>query len=302
MSRISLLVVCFTLVAVPGALFADDAPKNWQLRYRFADDQELHYRIDDQKKIEVQVGGAGDTVRHTSHTLRRHLVKHVGEDGAATFELTILRVQMQASSGNDVIEFDSAVDEQPPAEFRGIQGTIGQPLGQVTISPRGVVSDTQLLIPAQNEEEFAAAQRDLMPILPESPVAVGDTWRDPFEVDVVVSADQLTAEKPLKKRIRLERVYSLEAVEDGIANIAVRTVVLSPVEDAFQEGQLIQRTTNGTVQFDVERGLLVDRTVTLENTVVGFQGPKTSLAVEGSHQDVLVPETDLAAELPETMR
>lgn len=309
MSRTSLLVVGLTLAGASAAastgLFADDtvaASGTYDLRYQFSEDQELHYRINDRRQIEVQVGEADDTVRHTSNTLRRHLVKHVGEDGSATIELTILRVRMSAESGQDVIEFDSAVDAPPPVEFRGIQATIGQPLGLLTISPRGVVSDTQLLIRTQNEDEFAAAQRDFVPILPESPVAVGETWRDPFEVEVVVSEDQLTAEQPLKKRIRLERVYSLESVQDGIATIAVRTVVLSPIQDGFQQGQLIQRTTNGTVQFDIRNGQLVDRTVTIDNEVVGFRGSQTKLTVEGSHQDVLVPETELAAELPGTAR
>lgn len=302
MSRKSLLALCFTFAAAPWNLFGDDAPKTYQLRYEFAEAEEFHYRINDERRIDVQVGGVTDTVEYMSNTLRRHLVKHVAEDGSATFELTILRVQMQAVGGNDVIEYDSAVDETPPVEFQGIQGTTGKPLGLVTISPQGVVRETQLLIPTQNEEGFAEAQRDLVPLLPESAVAVGDTWRDPFEVDVIVSSDQLTAENPLKKRIKLERIYSLESVEDGIATIAVRTVVLSPIEDGFQEGQLIQRTTNGTVEFDIEAGRLADRTVSLDNTVVGFRGPMTRLKVEGAHQDVLVPATDLAGELPETPR
>lgn len=294
------LIVAFALTTVPfDALTADSAPptNSYELRYRFTEDQELHYRIDDRRELDVQVGPKRDSARCTSNTLRRHYVKDVRDDGSATIELTLLRVRMTAESGVDTIEFDSATDGILPEAFRAVRGTIGQPLGLLTVSPRGTVEATQLLIPTQNAEEFASEQRDLLPILPEAAVAVGDVWRDPFEVDILVALDQ-----PLKKRIRLERVYSLESVEGGIAIIDVRTVVLSPVEDGVQQGQLILRTTNGTIRFDIERGLLVDRSVTLDNTVVGFQGRGSSLTVEGTHRDTLIPDTDVAAEIPGSAR
>ena len=197
MSWKSLLVI-FTMTGLPAAILAaDNAQETYELRYRFSEGQEFHYRISDERQMVVQVAGTEDSPRTTSTTLRRHRVKDVRDDGRATLELTLLRVQLAATSGEDLIEFDSAADEVPPAVFRGIQGTIGNPLGLITVSPRGAVSDAQLLIPTQNEDDFADAQRDLLPVLPEAPVSVGDTWRDPFEVDVLVELNQ-----PLKKRVR----------------------------------------------------------------------------------------------------
>lgn len=294
MSRKLLAVIALAVIALSCRL---NAAETYELRYRFTEDQELHYRIHDQRRMEIQVAEIRESPRHTSNTIRRQRVVDVQDDGAATLELTLLRARLTAESGDERVEFDTAANEPPPAVFRPVLSTIGLPLGLVTVSPRGVVTDTQLLIPTQNEDAFSTEQRDLLPVLPEDPVAIGDVWRDPFEVDIQVSLDQ-----PLKKRIRLERVYSLESVDGGIATIAVRTVVLSPVQDGVQQGQLIQRTTHGTIQFDVERGLLLNRLVSLDNTVVGFQGPQSSLTVEGSHEDALVPDSELAAELPDEAR
>jgi hypothetical protein len=302
MSWNRLLCSAVILVSISGQLpaadSADGTAETYELRYRFTEGQELHYRITDEKRYDIHVADQSDTVRHSSNTLRKHDVQAIGDDGNARIELTLVHAQMSAESGEDTVTYDSTVDAIPPAVFQGVAGTIGHPLGIVTVSPRGEVVDTELLIEGRNASEFESAQHDLLPLLPESPVAVGDIWRDPFEVEIPVDAEQQQKqpEQQLKKRIKLERVYSLELVEDGQATIAVRTVVLSPVRDAFQQGELMLRTSHGTVRLDLERGLLVDRSLTLENTVVGFQGPQSSLTVAGTHQDALVSPDDVAAD------
>lgn len=306
MLRKRLLSIAISIVSVAGQLSAadatDDPAETYELRYRFIEGQELHYRITDEREYDYHVGPDSSTVRDSTTTLRKHHVQEVGDDGRARIELTLVRVQMTAEIGEQTARFDSAVDSIPPAMFQGVAGTIGRPLSVATVTPRGEVVDTELLIEGQSGSGFDSAQHDLLPLLPESPVAIGDVWQLPFEVEVLVDPQQQQNEpdRRLKKRIKLERVYSLEAVEDGQATIAVRTVVLTPIRDAFLQGQLIQMTTHGTARLDLESGLLVDYSVTLDNTVVGFSGsPQSSLSVVVSRRESLVPPTEVAAEASE---
>jgi hypothetical protein len=78
----------------------------------------------------------------------------------------------------------------------------------------------------------------------------------------------------------MQRRYELKNVENGIATISLVTVPLSPLNDPFQESQLIQRKPSGTLKFDIEKGCLIDRQFKIDEQVVGHAGPGSALTVK----------------------
>jgi hypothetical protein len=105
--------------------------------------------------------------------------------------------------------------------------------------------------------------------LPDKPVAIGETWDQPFEIRVQAQGG---ATKPIKTR----RHHKLKSVTDNIATIEVAYQVLSPV-DATTEAQLIERLMSGDVQFDMREGRTVGQQMEIDKRILGFAGPTSSM-------------------------
>ncbi len=78
-------------------------------------------------------------------------------------------------------------------------------------------------------------------------------------------------------------------MESGIATISLRTEVLTPVNDARIESQLIQRLSNGTIKFDIDAGVVRGRRLEWDQTVVGFNGPESSMTYVARLTESLAP-------------
>lgn len=278
--------VCLLAWAVPHSA-ADDAPPTYSLAYRFEPGQILEYTVENGSTIHVQVGDVADTVRHTSESGKVYHIASVDADGSALIEPEIDYVRLTADHQGQHVDWDSRTGDEAPAEFRDIVQTIGRSLGSVRVSPAGEVTVISLRGPAQ-DAQLRDGHFDLFPRLPDGPIAVGDSWKETFEIEIMASPT-------LKKTVSLQRLLTLKSVEKGLASIDVRTVILSPIRDPLEEGQLIQRTPSGTLTFDIERGRLVRRELAIDKRCVGFQGPQTSLQVKGTRNESLAAEEKVAA-------
>jgi len=67
-------------------------------------------------------------------------------------------------------------------------------------------------------------------------------------------------------------VYQLKKVQTGVATIAARTEVLTPVDDPAVQSQLVQRVKRGEVRFDVDAGRVLHQQMDIDETVLGFSG------------------------------
>jgi hypothetical protein len=278
---------CLVPLCLLSAAAADDAAATkYTLRYRFAADSALHYTVGNDSTIDVQVGATSESVQHGSESGRVLRTVSLNPDGSAVLEVSIDYVNL--SAGNGEISWDSRSGTEPPGEFKGIENTIGKPLMTVTVATSGTVTAAESNGKAVDKEHLAAAQFDLFPIFPDAAVAVGESWSEPFQVDVVTPSK-------LPKKVSLQRTYTLRAVDQGIAEIDVRTSVLTPIQDPLEEGQLIQRTPAGTLRIDLAQGRLLERVMKIDNKVVGFQGPQTALHVVGTRQESLGSEEKAAA-------
>jgi hypothetical protein len=86
----------------------------------------------------------------------------------------------------------------------------------------------------------------------------------------------------------MQTVYRLAEVTDGKAKITYRTVVLTPIEQPTIAAQLIQREVEGTIVFDIDRGLIESRDARLDRSVVGAFGPQSTMHAESRYKERLV--------------
>ena len=133
------------------------------------------------------------------------------------------------------------------------------------ITPHGKVVRRESKIRQQGAEDDAP----IVLRLPEEPVAIGDTWDEPFDVQVKLQ-DSGT------KSIQTRRHHKLADVKNGIATIEVTYQVLSPI-DAHIESQIVQRLMEGEVRFDIEKGHVVSQQMDVDKRIIGFAGPTSSM-------------------------
>ena len=116
------------------------------LRWKFAAEQELPYRIVKTQQMEVDGGAAGTTKSELTQTIdMAWKVESVGDDGAArmTHDVTRVQVRMQGPYGTGY-EFDTA-SEEPPADLAALVAPALKAMEEndytVTITPRGEMTD-----------------------------------------------------------------------------------------------------------------------------------------------------------------
>jgi hypothetical protein len=276
---LNLLALWLTGVAVADS-------QKYPLRYQFQPGAALHYTVGNESSIDVQVGTESENVSHSSESGRVLQSLKINEDGSSVLEISIEYVNLTANNGK--ISWDSRSGTEPPEQFNGIENTIGKPLMTITVAPNGAVTAAENNGKAYDKAQLEATQFDLFPLLPAEPVTVGESWTEPFKVDVLTSSQ-------LPKSISLQRTYTLKSVSNGIAEIDVKTSVLTPIQDPLEEGQLIQRTPSGTLRLNIAQGRMVERVMKLDNQVIGFQGAQSVLHVIGMRQESLQSAEKAAA-------
>jgi hypothetical protein len=223
------------------------------------------------------------SVTYKTTSWKHYTVKSVNDDGGAVLELVLDRARLWVNDGGRTIEFDSGKVGTAPQEFAAFVSNIGRPR-DVTVTAVGDIRFSDLPKDLDKQAKFDALLKasaevlddqnlNILVILPEQPVTVGDSWQENFEVNVLME------DSPLRRPVRLQRVYTLTELAGDVATIDLQTVILTPVSDPTQEAQLLQRTPHGVIRFDVEQGRIVSRETRFNNEAVNFQGPGSRVKI-----------------------
>jgi hypothetical protein len=239
--------------------------KTYDLRYKLRRGDLLRYEVVSRASFNTTIEQSTQAAQTKTVTVKSWRVTDMLPKGNIEFVSVVERVHMlNQLPDHDAVEYDSALDKTPPAGFEEVAKTIGVPLIEITMTPRGKIERRKWKAPtAQADEDAPIALR-----LPDKPVAIGDTWDEPFEVKVGL-------EDGTSRQIQTRRHHELKSVARGIATIEVSYQVLSPI-DSFIEYQLVQRLMDGEVQFDINSGRVVSQQMDIDKRILGFAGPTSS--------------------------
>lgn len=239
------------------------------LRYKFQPNQAVHFDYSQEMTMHVQKKEFKQKIESQTSTAKHLRVISVDSEGTALLEPVIDRVRMSSREDDGVpTSFDS--DDGPekcPAAFRPLLQSVGQPKLRIKFSALGHV----VSVDGINDGKPVAEQLQKDPslnfliVLPESPVKVGDTWKDDFEVDVQI-------DKTLKQGIKLRREYRLAKIDGSNVEIELRMGAITPIRDPAVELQLSSRLLSGTIVFDREQGQIVSRHVKTDQQVINALG------------------------------
>ena len=259
------------------------APIGHRLAYKFVEGDALRFESIQNVRINSQYQEVTESASNKTET-RKHLrVVKVNPDGSAELDLVIDWVRMKANFGKDDpgIEFDSASpDAKKQPKFRAVLQSVGKPHSRMLVSPTGKVLKVHELSttaptplgaqPITLKDIANSADFSFLTVMPETPLNVGENWKEKFDVKVKV-------EDNLQKTVSLQRTYTLDKVENQVAHISFKTAVLSPVTDPTVSVQLIQRETSGKIEFDIPRGQVISRTVDTDKSVIAPFGSNTAM-------------------------
>jgi hypothetical protein len=256
---------------------------DYLLRYKFTKGQDLGYEVEHLVTVKTTIDGSSERQQSRSTSQKVWKVSDVGEAGEATFEHSIEYVNMWSESqGRQAVQYDSRKNESPPSEYEGVADTLGKTLTTVTVDERGEVLDRE-----DSVKQIDLGTGGLLVPLPDKRVTVDDTWAVANDIPVRL-------EDGTFKAIKTRQRYRLEKVESGVATISLNTQILTPSITARVRSQLIQKLSNGTIKFDIDAGRIISKQLEWDETVVGFNGPKSNMEYLGRITETLVPAERMA--------
>jgi hypothetical protein len=260
----------FLVLAATAMVAADDAaskaPAKYLLRYKFAMGETLRYEVSHATNVRTTMESTTQQAETQSDSVKAWRVTDVLPSGEMEFIHVVESVRMSNDAPErPAMTYDSRTDKKPPRGFEQAARAVGVPLSLIRISPEGAVTHRE-------EKHPQPAVTPDMPItlrLPKDAVAVGEKWDDQYDVPA-------ERKSGTKLQVRTRRVCQLREVSAGVAVIDVEYQILTPV-DPYVRSQLIDRLTEGTVHFDVERGRVIKQVHDVDSRVLGFAGKASSM-------------------------
>ncbi|QGJ69087.1 Hypothetical protein PBC10988_7530 [Planctomycetales bacterium 10988] len=267
-------------------LFAQERPaekKTYKLEYRFELGDKVRWEVVHRVDFDTTVNDTTQRASTMSKSIKCWTIVNRGEDGSFKFAHSVDHVDMwREVSGRARVRYNSEEDANPPSGFEQIASTLGRPLSVVEVSSSGEVlkRKDEMQNPAVAHSEEGA---HMVVPLPEKPVAIGESWRVPYELT-------LPLEKGGFKKIKAQESFRLKKVEGMIATISRETQVLTPIRDPALRSQLIQRLGDGEIQFDLKKGVVIRQQIDVDETVIGFRGATSRLRYTSRFTERLVTE------------
>lgn len=268
-----------------------EKPKStiYDLHYKLHRGDVLRYEVTHRASIRSTIDQTTQAAQSKTDSVKAWKVTDVLPEGDIEFTNVVEKVHMvNQLPDKDPTEYDSTRDKTPPPGFEDAAKAVGVPLSMMRITPQGKVIRRDLKVRNQGAEDDAP----IVPRLPEQPVAIGDTWDEPFEV-------QVKQQNGGSKSIQTRRHHKLADVKNGIATIEVTYQVLSPI-DAHIETQIVQRLMQGDVRFDIEKGHVVGQQMDIDKRIIGFAGATSSMQYIMKMEEKLLADDQKVAARPKT--
>jgi len=245
---------------------AAQSSQTYTLKYHASPGEQMDWKVSHVAQTETKIIGNMQTSRSRSLSIKRWNVLDVDKSGNIKFSHMVTEVDMwHKISDRPEIRYNSRDKKLPPVGYEHIASTIGKPLSTFTVTDTGQVKRRD----SEHKKMSFGLGQVTMP-LPDHPIKIGHRWASPGEVRV-------RQEDKTVKKVKIRHVHMLRSVVDGLATIQITTEVLSPVNDARVKSQLVQQLTSGEVQFDMKKGRIIRKEMNWDETVIGFNGPNSSM-------------------------
>lgn len=257
----------------------------YTLRYKLRPGDTLRYEVDHQASVRSTMEGSTQKALTRSQSIKAWKVTDVAppSEGKPGGEIELLHTVERVRMTNKLPEqaeqtYDSKQDATAPPGFEDAAKAIGVPLSKVRITPWGKLVAREEL----HHQPAADPSAPITVLLPEAPVAIGESWDEPQDITV-----RLTDGEGVKA-IKTRRHMTLRSVKGGVALIKAQHQVLTPVTPPI-EAQLAQRLMSGTIRFHLAEGRILSQQMDVDKRVLGFAGQTSSMHYVMRMKERLIP-------------
>ena len=169
-----------------GPLLVAQAPAKkelpkYDLQYKLSRGDVLRYDVTHQASISGTSDKTTQAAQSKTDSIKGWKVTDVLPSGEIEFMNVCEQVHMvNQLPDRKATEYDSTRDKTVPPGFEDTAKAVGVPLSTMRITPHGKVLSRQVKVRNQGANDDAP----IVLRLPDNPVAIGDTWDEPFEVKV----------------------------------------------------------------------------------------------------------------------
>lgn len=271
------LAPCFVLpLPIEDVADRPAAPTDaYVLVYKFKKDQPVHYMVTQHTTRDSRQGPQAQIIRERIHEKKHLAVVEVRSDGSFVLKTVFDQVQMHADLSGKKVSFDSSKPRQEdPPGFGHFRDSISRPRFHVHFAANGKLLGVKRLSTAKGADGKSAGKSgdgsSYLVVFPKQPIEVGETWKEEYVVKIPMSRD-------ITRSITILRTYRLNSVKDGLAKITFASSLKTPVRSPEILAKLIQAAPSGTVEFDIEAGQIVRRSMRVDETVLNHSGPQSML-------------------------
>lgn len=242
------------------------AQQQYELKYRLRKGELLRWQVEHTATTKTHMANETEEMSSRSKSVRCWKVVNVDSKGNMIFEHSIESLEAWEQVGEtEPIAYNSLTDETPPPYYESTAEKLGRTLATLTVAPSGQIINRQ-----SNLDTADFGMGDVLIPMPDKPIAVGHRWSVPKQF-------QAENEEGEIQQFAARVVYELQKVIDGQAYLTFKTEVLTPLNSEKAHSQLLSKLSRGVAVFDLERGLIVQRTIEWNEKVQGFEGADSLL-------------------------
>ncbi len=270
------LICCSIAIATlvgPQPVGADDAPSvdtpKYDLAYQFSADETIRWEVTHTATVQTTIQGTTQKAKTRSESVKAWRVTDVTPEGVTTLIHSVESVKMVNQLPERAeMTYDSQKDSTVPAGFKDVSRAIGVPLTMIRLDVRGKVLKRE----ERHPQPAASNDSPITVPLPDKAIAVGHSWTSD-------RTTQVKTKEGAPRRVKVRRRFELLKVEDQVATIGTEFQVLEPQvrRDPAIMAQLVQRHVSGTILFDIEQGRVVGQDLKVDQRVLDFGGPSSSM-------------------------
>lgn len=242
------------------------AQQQYELKYRFTKGATLRWQVEHTATTKTHMAKDTEEMSSRSQSVRAWKVLNVDAKGNMVFEHSIESLNAWEKVGDtDPIAYNSQTDKTPPPYYEATAEKLGRPLATLTVAPTGQIVNRQ-----SDLETADFGMGEVLIPMPDKPIAIGHKWSVP---------KQFQAENEDGEVIQYAArvVYELQKVVDGQAYLTFKTEVLTPLDSEKARSQMLSKLSKGVAVFDLEKGLITQRTIEWNEKVQGFEGDDSLL-------------------------
>jgi len=262
------------------------------LRYKFRKGDVLRYESSSASEATVTREGGRQAEQSRTLQVRRFEVIDVDDTGQAKMQMRFETVEMSltADGFQPIVYRSSMAPSEVPRTFALVADRLRKAAPQFVVAPTGapLKQDGELVGSNDgndsNESEADESETRLLLPLPESAVAIGESWKYYNTVTLRVTQE-------MNRNVRLLTSCRLQSVDGDTAKISFRTSVVSSVKSPRVKALLLKALPAGHVQVDLKQGRIIERVIRNDESVFGVYGPKTLMTMS-SHtvEKLMSPE------------